>query len=58
MVGDYGPRALALLMDLLLFVSLEPLIGLLRVKGRKGWSVPLFPNLGLSYSLSIIFLAV
>lgn len=35
MIGDHGPRALPLLVHLLLFVSLEPLIGLFRVKGRN-----------------------
>lgn len=34
-IGDYGPGALALLMNLLLFVSLEPLIRLCGVKERK-----------------------
>ena len=57
MVGDYGPRALPLLVDLLLFVSLEPLICLFR-KERADGQFPTSQTPVLSYSLLIILLAV
>lgn len=40
-IGDYGPGALPLLVNLLLFVRLQPLVGLFRVRGStRSQSVP------------------